>query len=53
MSVKNIILLGSTGSIGKSTLEVVEKHPDKLKVTGLAANRNWETLLQQAEKFKP
>ena len=50
---KNIIILGSTGSIGKSTLEIVEKHPDKLKVTGLVANSSWETLIGQVKKFNP
>ncbi len=50
---KNISLLGSTGSIGQSTLAVVEKYPDRFKVVGLAAGNNIGILEQQVRKFKP
>ena len=50
---KNISLLGSTGSIGQSTLAVVEKYPDRFKVVGLAAGNNIDILEQQVRKFKP
>ncbi len=50
---KNIALLGSTGSIGQSTLAVVEKHPERFKVVGLAAGNNLELLEQQVRKFRP
>ena len=51
--VKKITILGSTGSIGKSALEVVEKYPECFKVVALAACRNHELLLEQIKKFKP
>ena len=48
---KNIVILGTTGSIGTQTLDVVQRLPDFLRVVGLSAYRN-ETLLQeQAQKF--
>ena len=50
---KNLILLGSTGSIGKNTLEVVRNNPDKLKVVALSCHKNWELLADQALEFKP
>lgn len=50
---KNIVILGSTGSIGQNTLDVVRQFPDKFKVVGLAAGRNLSLLLQQVEEFKP
>src|SRR5687767_7767622 len=48
---KNLAILGSTGSIGQSTLDVVRAHPDKLKVVGLAAGSNAERLREQAAAF--
>ncbi len=48
-----IAILGSTGSIGTSTLEVIEKYPEKYQVVGLAAGNNAELLQEQVEKFKP
>ena len=45
---KRLAILGSTGSIGQSTLDVVRAHPDKLKVVGLAAGSNAERLREQA-----
>ncbi len=50
---KKLSILGSTGSIGKSTLEVVSKHPDKFRVIGLAARNSIEDLEQQIKEFKP
>src|SRR5687768_5200992 len=50
---KNVVLLGSTGSIGTSTVKVVEDLPDRLKLVGLAAGTNAELLIQQAQKHKP
>ncbi|MDP4226647.1 MAG: 1-deoxy-D-xylulose-5-phosphate reductoisomerase [Bacteroidota bacterium] len=50
---KRIALLGSTGSIGKQTLEVIEKHPDIFEVEVLTANNNAELLIEQARKFLP
>lgn len=48
---KRIAVLGSTGSIGTQTLDVVRQHPDRLIVVGLAANRNSKTLRDQGDEF--
>ena len=50
---KRLILLGSTGSIGTSTLDVVRQHRDDFQVVGLAVNRRATDLLLQAEEFTP
>lgn len=50
---KNITILGSTGSIGTSTLDVIENFPDDFKAVSLTANSNAELLVQQAIKFRP
>ncbi len=53
MDMRNIVLLGSSGSIGKSTLDVVRKFPDRLKISALAVNSNIELLISQYNEFKP
>ncbi len=50
---KKIAILGSTGSIGTQTLEVVREHPDELCVTALAAGHNKEKLKEQIKEFHP
>lgn len=50
---KKISLLGSTGSIGINTLDVIDRNPDQFEVWGLAAGRNIEVLAQQTRKYKP
>lgn len=50
---KNISILGSTGSIGNSTLSVIAAHPDKFKVVGLTASENIEKLEMQIRRFRP
>lgn len=50
---KNVVLLGSTGSIGTSTLKVAEDLPDRIRLLGLAAGNNAELLLEQARKHQP
>jgi 1-deoxy-D-xylulose-5-phosphate reductoisomerase len=50
---KNVVLLGSTGSIGTSTIKVAGDLPDKVRLIGLAAGGNSELLLEQARKFQP
>jgi len=50
---KGIAILGSTGSIGTQSLEVIENHLDKFTVEVLTAGRNADLLLEQAKKFKP
>ncbi|MEG0070664.1 MAG: 1-deoxy-D-xylulose-5-phosphate reductoisomerase [Raoultibacter sp.] len=51
-SKKRIVVLGSTGSIGMQTLDVVRRHPDRLKIVGLAVNTQVETMMAQAHEFK-
>jgi 1-deoxy-D-xylulose-5-phosphate reductoisomerase len=50
---KNLTILGSTGSIGVSTLDVVGRHPEKYRVHALVAGNNTDLLLQQVLKFRP
>jgi 1-deoxy-D-xylulose-5-phosphate reductoisomerase len=50
---KKIFLLGSTGSIGRNTLDVVNQHPDEFKVIVLVANSNIDLLAEQIKKYKP
>jgi len=48
-----VAVLGSTGSIGRSTLDVLARHADRFRVVGLAANRNLERLVEQCVEFRP
>jgi len=50
---KNIALLGSTGSIGVNTLKVIARHPREFRVVGLGAHTNIELLARQVLKFRP
>ena len=50
---KNVVLLGSTGSVGTSTVKVAEDLPDRIRLVGLAAGNNAELLLEQARKHRP
>ena len=50
---KRIAILGSTGSIGRSTLSVVESYPDRFDIAALAAGSNMELALEQALRWKP
>lgn len=50
---KNVVLLGSTGSIGTSTLQVVADLPECLRLVGLAAGQNVGRLLEQIQRFQP
>ena len=50
---KGLAILGSTGSIGRQTLDVVRSFPDRFQVLGLAAGRNSDLLRRQVEEFKP
>ena len=51
--VKNVSLLGSTGTIGVNTLDVVARHPQAFKVFALSAYGNVERLIEQCERFNP
>ena len=53
MSIKGICVLGSTGSIGVSTLDVVARHPDRYQVIALTANNNIDRLFEQCQRFLP
>jgi 1-deoxy-D-xylulose-5-phosphate reductoisomerase len=50
---RNVVLLGSTGSIGTSTIKVAEDLPDKIRLLGLAAGKNMNLLLEQTRKHRP
>ncbi len=52
-AVQSITILGSTGSIGTSTLDVVARHPDKFKIIALTANTRVDLLFGQCRQFKP
>ena len=51
--VKQLTIFGSTGSIGKSTLAIVDACPDEFSVTGLVAGTNWKMLSEQALAYRP
>jgi 1-deoxy-D-xylulose-5-phosphate reductoisomerase len=51
--VKNVVLLGSTGSIGTSTIKVAEDLPDRIRLLGLGAGNNVDLLLDQVRKHRP
>jgi len=53
MAMKRIFILGSTGSIGINTLNVIERFPNKFKVVGLSAHNNCSLLISQIKKFNP
>ena len=50
---KYVSILGSTGSIGTQTLDVIKQHPDQFKAVALVAHRNIDLLEQQINEFKP
>jgi 1-deoxy-D-xylulose-5-phosphate reductoisomerase len=50
---KNVVLLGSTGSIGTSTVKVAEDLPDRIRLVGLAAGNNAKLLLEQTRRHQP
>lgn len=53
ISKKRIAILGSTGSIGRQTLEIVARSPDRFEVEVLTAQNNAKVLIEQARKFRP
>ena len=50
---KNVVILGSTGSIGQQALEVIRHLPDRFRVVGLAAGSSWKLLAGQIKEFQP
>ena len=52
-NIRQITILGSTGSIGESTLDVIARHPDRFQAFALTANNNVAKMLEQCQRFKP
>ena len=50
---KKIAILGSTGSIGRSSLQVIEQFSDRFQVVALAAGKNIDLLAEQIHRFRP
>jgi 1-deoxy-D-xylulose-5-phosphate reductoisomerase len=50
---RQVCILGSTGSIGESTLDVVARHPERFAVRSLSCGSRWEDLLQQCRRWQP
>ena len=50
---RQLVILGSTGSIGRQTLEIVEYHKDRFSILGLAAGANFDLLSEQVRRFRP
>ena len=50
---RSLLLLGSTGSIGTQTLDLVRRARERYAVRGLVAGSSWEVLLEQAREFRP
>ena len=53
MKKTNLVILGSTGSIGEQALEIVREHPDRFNVAAISCKGSWETLAQQVKTFEP
>ena len=52
-AMRRVSLLGATGSIGASTLDVIARHPQRFEVVALAANRDWEKLAELCRRHRP
>ena len=52
MSIERLSILGSTGSIGTQTLDIVRRNPERFRVTSLVAHNRWQELAEQAREFK-
>jgi hypothetical protein len=50
---KRLTILGATGSVGSSTLDLVGRNPDRFQVAGMAAGRDWARLAELARSFRP
>ncbi len=50
---KRVSILGSTGSVGDSTIDLIERDPNAYKVVALTANSNWSKLAEQAKRLRP
>ncbi len=52
-SIERVTVLGSTGSIGQNTLDVLARHPERFQVFALSASSQWERLASQCQQFRP
>ena len=50
---KTLVILGSTGSIGTNTLDIVDRFPDDFRIAGLTAGSNDKKLEEQIRKYRP
>ena len=50
---KNITLLGATGSIGTQTLDVIRRQNEDFKLIAVSANKNWDKIIEIIEEFTP
>jgi len=50
---QNLVILGSTGSIGEQALDIVDEHSDRFNVLALSCNTNWRKLAEQVNRFHP
>src|SRR6185369_8965118 len=50
---RRVVVLGATGSIGVSTLDVIRTLENRLAVVGLSAHSSWQAMFEQAREFKP
>ncbi|MBI3054635.1 MAG: 1-deoxy-D-xylulose-5-phosphate reductoisomerase, partial [Betaproteobacteria bacterium] len=50
---RQVVILGSTGSVGSSTLDVIARHPERFRVVALTAHRQIEALFNQCIEFRP
>lgn len=53
MNPKNIVILGSTGSIGEQALDIIRQHRDQFRLFAISCNNSWEQLAEQINEFKP
>ncbi|MDG5766464.1 1-deoxy-D-xylulose-5-phosphate reductoisomerase [Balneolales bacterium ANBcel1] len=53
MKTQQLLILGSTGSIGRQTLDIVRSHPERFSLFGVTANSNWKELAAQINEFQP
>ena len=53
MLATTVAIMGSTGSIGTQTLEIIQDHPDEFEVVALGAAKSVELLVEQAKKHRP
>lgn len=53
MEKKNLVILGSTGSIGEQALDIVREHSDRFRVLAISCNSSWEQLAGQVQEFNP